>query len=311
MKEQLKSRRWRLGGLKIFAVIRVLTCLLVCLAVSLVALFKVSQARAGDVLVQLGAQLMRLPDAHYANEVQHLSVNGLNLLVQSGSSERSPEDVYGQFYGECKKRGQIRLDDEQRGAIKEFIAEGSLQHLFDGVLVERTTKGTAVACIDPEQRPWDVESLTGHMQRFVASGNLGELGLLRYAWIEPSKSGGSVFLTFWTEGPVALLDMFPSKGDAPGADFPDVARVEGGRRLLSAGLKGSALALYQHPAGGLEALGEHYRAALLAAGYYAVSAPGSDGEQFAQVFQKLNRQVVLALSGGNAKPITATLLAQP
>jgi hypothetical protein len=311
MKAPLKARRWRLGDLKIFAVIRVLTCLFVCLVISLVVLFKVSQARAGDVLVQLGAQLMRLPDAHYSNEVQHLSVNGLKLLVQSGSSERSPEEVYEQFYGECKKRGQIKLDVEQREAIKGLAAERGVERMFDGVLVQRTTSGTAVACIDPEQRPWDVQSLAGHMERFIASGNLGELGLLRYAWIEPAKSGGSVFLTFWTEGPVALLDMFPREGDAPGADFPEVARVEGGRRLLSASLKGSALSIYEHPAGNLEELGQRYRSTLLAAGYFALNAPGTEGEQFAQVFQKSNRQVVLALSGGSATPITTTLLAQP
>jgi hypothetical protein len=76
----------RIRGFRLVAVIRVLALALACLSVALVLLFQVSRARAGDVLTELGAQLMRLEDVRYRNGVQRLTINGMTLAaIQVGA----------------------------------------------------------------------------------------------------------------------------------------------------------------------------------------------------------------------------------
>ncbi len=302
--------RWRVP--RLFAAIRVLALLTLCLLVSLVALFRVSQARAGDVLVELGAQLMRLPDAFYANDVQRLSLNGLTLLLQSGSSPRGSEDVLQQFYTACKAGSQMQLTERQSEHIEPLMTSEWFRNAVDGVLVRRGKDGAAVVCIDAQGKPWDLAGITESAQRFVESGELSELGQLRYAWVRPSGTG-SVFLTLWTEGSTRLLEQFPRTGDAPGVDFPDVGRVPGSQRYLSAQLADSLLAIYRHQEGQLDELSERYHAALEAGGYRSVGRPakGKDGHAFS--YEKGRRHVLLTLTGGPAKSsaVMATILSQP
>jgi hypothetical protein len=118
-------------------------------------------------------------------------------------------------------------------------------------------------------QPWDVVSVAAAARRFVSSGDLLELGRLRYAWVRRAEHG-SAFLTMWTEGSARLLEQFPRDRDAPGQDFPELGRVPGSQRLLSARLSQSALAIYAHRAGSPEDLAPQYRSALERAGYQIV-----------------------------------------
>jgi hypothetical protein len=120
-------------------------------------------------------------------------------------------------------------------------------------------------------------------------------------------------LTLWTDGSTRLLEQFPRTGDAPGVDFPDVGRVPGSQRYLSAQLADSLLAIYRHQEGQLDELSQRYHAALDAAGYRSVGQPakGKDGHAFS--YEKGRRHVLLTLTGGTAKSsaVMATILSQP
>ncbi len=304
---QRKTRRpWRL-----FALVRVLALLTVCLIISSIALFQVSKARAGDVLVQIGAQLMRLPDAYYPNGVQQLSLNGLTLNMQSGTSERPPEEVVQKFYDACRSRAGVQLDEKQRAGIRSYLEQSTwFQNAVDGVLVQESSDGTSVICIDPEGKQWDIAGIADAAQRFVASGELAELGRMRYAWVKPGESG-SVFLTAWTTGPARLLEQFPRQGDAPGVDFPQAARVKGSQRFLSAHLADSDMAIYRHAEGELGALTDSYRAALESGGYVNVGKPAKTEQSAIFSYEKGRRHVVLTLKSGPRGSVMVSLLSQP
>lgn len=282
---------------RLLATLRVLTVLTVLLAVSLWALLRAGQARAADVLVQLGEQLMRLPDAQYGSGVQQLWVNGLELQVQSGSSDHDAELVVAQFRRQCSSRAALQLGEPERQALAPLGEGGWLGSALDGVLVEEGDGGTAVVCIDPMGKPWDVLSVAAAAQRFVASGDLLELGRLRYAFVRRTERG-SAFLTMWTEGSTHLLELFPRDQDAPGRDFPDLARVAGSQRFLSASLSDSVLSIYAHRAGTPEALAQQYRSALELAGYRIQDtfARGESGLSYA--FGRGAQQVQLTLGAG-------------
>ncbi|MEY2935206.1 MAG: hypothetical protein RL033_5955 [Pseudomonadota bacterium] len=290
---------------RLLATLRVLAVLTVLLVVSLWALLRTGQARAADVLVQLGQQLMRLPDAQYGSGVQQLWVNGLELQVQSGSSANDAELVVAQFRRECSSRAALQLGERERQALAPMGEGGWFGSALDGVLVEEGDGGTAVVCIDPMGKPWDVLSVAAAAQRFVASGDLLELGRLRYAFVRRTERG-SAFLTMWTESSTRLLEQFPHDQDAPGRDFPDLARVAGSQRFLSASLSDSVLAIYAHRAGTPEELAQQYRSALELAGYRIQDtfAHGKSGLSYA--FLRGARQVQLTL--GASKGLTLVSL---
>ena len=294
---------------RLLAVIRVLALLGLFSLVSLWALLRATRASAADVLVQLGDQLMQLPDAHYGGGVRQLWINGLSLMLESGSSQQQPEVVAAQFRAACAQRSAMQLDGRQGATVEHLKQAGWFQSALDGTLVERGEAGTSIVCLDAMSKPWDVLSIADAAQRFVASGDLQELGRLRYALVRPSGHG-SVFLTIWTEGPARLLEQFPRDRDAPGADFPDVARIGGSQRFLSARLSDSLLAIYAHRAGSLEELAEQYRAALQAGGYAPQDRYARSQGQLSYRFERGLRHVQLTLAAGNGVTL-ATLLSQP
>ena len=294
---------------RLLAVIRVTALLALCLALSLAALLRATQARAGDVLVQLGNQLMRLPDAHYGGGVRELRINGLALKVQSGSSRRHPLDVVEEFRQACRTHAAVQLDESERKQAGALNQEGWFKSALDGVLVERGDGGTAVACIDAMGKPWDVLSVAEAAQRFVKSGDLLEMGRLRYAWVGEAEQG-SVFITFWTDGPARLLEQFPRDRDAPGVDFPDLGRVEGSQRYLSARIEDHFLTIYAHKDGNVDEMSKQYRASLVRGGYQILDKYVHSEGHFTYGFEKGARHGQLTLTTHGGKTL-ATLLSQP
>jgi hypothetical protein len=294
---------------RLLAVIRVTALLALCLALSLAALLRATQARAGDVLVQLGNQLMRLPDAYYGYAVRELWINGLALKVQSGSSRLPALEVVAEFRKACATHAAVQLDERERKQAGALNQESWFKNALDGVLIEHGEAGTAVACIDAMGKPWDVLSVADAAQRFVKSGDLLEMGRLRYAWVTEAEQG-SVFLTFWTDGSARLLEQFPRDRDAPGVDFPDLGRVEGSQRYLSAHLEDSFLTMYAHREGALDGLWEQYRASLVRGGYQILDKYAHSEGHFSCAFEKGDRHGQLTLTAQDGKTLV-TLLSQP
>jgi hypothetical protein len=203
----------------------------------------------------------------------------------------------------------MQLDERESAAVARLKQAGWFESALDGTMVQEGEGGTSIVCLDAMSKPWDVLSIADAAQRFVATGDLQELGRLRFAQVRAAKQG-SVFLTMWTDGPTRLLEQFPRDHDAPGVDFPDVARVAGSQRFLSARLSDSLLAIYAHRAGSLEELSGQYRAVLTAGGYQAQDtyAHGKGHESYR--FDKGARHVQLTLATGNGV-ILASLMSQP
>jgi len=294
---------------RLLAVLRVTALLALCLVLSLAALLRATQARAGDVLVQLGNQLMKLPDAYYGNGVRELWINGLSLKVQSGSSKRSPLEVVEEFRKACVTHAAVQLDERDRKSAGALNQEGWFKSALDGVLVEHGEAGTSVACIDAMGKAWDPLSIADAAQRFVKSGDLLEMGRLRYAWVVKAKQG-SVFLTFWTDGSARLLEQFPRDRDAPGVDFPDLGRVEGSQRYLSAHLSESFLTIYAHKKGSVEDLSKEYRESLQRGGYEILDKYVHSEGHYSYGFEKGARHGMLSIVSRDGKTL-ATLLSQP
>jgi hypothetical protein len=294
---------------RLLALIRVTALLGLCLLVSLAALLRAAQASAGDVLVQIGRQLMRLPDAHYGGGVRQLWVNGMSLMLQSGESNKPPAEVVAEFRAACKAHAAMQLDERARSEVEYLGDMPWFQNVLDGVFVQNENDGSTVACIDTMGKPWDPLSIADAAQRFGKTGELLELGQLRYAWVRRTPVG-SVFLNFWTEGPARLLEQFPRDTDAPGVDFPEVARVSGSQRYLSARLADSLLVMYVHRERSLEQLEVEYRSALAVGGYTVLDRVARGKGQASFAFEKGPRHAQLSLAAQKDRTLV-TLLSQP
>lgn len=266
-------------------------------------LVRAGRASANEALAALGAELMRLPGARYANGVRRLTLNGLTLFVQSGAAPRAPHEVVAGFRAACARTASLAdAGTVLRGAAR--TPNPWLEDWLDGVVVQPRGAGTAIACIDSAGQSMEWSALGARLQRFLARGDLSELGRLRYAWVEAAAEG-SAFLTIWSEGALPLLEQFPSHGDAPGSDLPDVARVAGSRRLLSAALETSALAIYVHDDPALEMITARYEQVLVRAGYVRLESSGE-----ARVYGRPGRTLVLG-SEQEGSATYVTLLARP
>jgi hypothetical protein len=221
-----------------------------------------AEARAGEVLFDFGRELMSWQGTQPHSSPRHLTVNGLQLRVMTLSSRDGVHDLLDRFAEHCRRHGGVSEPALKDGP--EFETS-----------IRRETEGEGVlACIDSE-RPLGLDELTQRLQKVSRSGDLGELGELRYTYVRRSGDT-STALVLWTEGSANLFGMFPQTGDAPGKDPVGVPRPERTRRLLSATEQGAPYAVNVYAAEGWSEAGlRAWSMQRLAGGGWRVAAEGS------------------------------------
>jgi hypothetical protein len=195
---------------------------------------RLAYGHAKDVAMTTGEDLLRLTDEGEIGEGYKLRLNGELVMISSATTSMSLDEVLDRFQGECSTTAD--------GMSQEFLhLEASLDAKaqanvgFPGVgLTRQSTKqngfvvcfatGKAIATSDGYRRVAD----------FARSGDLGDIGSVRYVAAEALPNGGSHVVALWTEGSFPLQTMFPEQGDAPGTDLANVVRPDGSRRVFSA-----------------------------------------------------------------------------
>lgn len=263
------------------------------------ALFAARAARADldEAMIGFGAETMRLAEAREQSAPTELSINGARMLVSSGMDDRSVSEVLDVFEARCRALdGDFAAQLEQAG---ESIPEGG--DWLDGTIRQGDDERAYVACLDLGQSGLDPAGLLARVQRFLDTGDLAEIGELRYVFAERAEHG-THFVAYWTEGAFPLRAMFPSEGDAPGRDVEGVARPPGARRVLSATAAGEpySLTVYAGASMGVEALESFYRTSLVEQGFRLLEAePGEayevDGDR-GLVVEREGRIVTLVVA---------------
>ena len=96
--------------------------------------------------------------------------------------------------------------------------------------------------------------------RFVSI--IAKLGKFRYVIVDRGPGATKTHvLEQWTEGEFNLSRLFPAEGDVEGSDLPEVARPEGGRRILDASVEGATIGVrvYEAPGAPAEILAKYDR----------------------------------------------------
>lgn len=261
--------RLRKGTARLLARVRDLTPKLLRLTVFLTvvgigfALFSAHQARAqlGEIMMGLGADMMRYHDAERQDAPRQLMLNGRPIHLSSGTTKHDLGTVLDYYEKRCQERdGQLHeqmMELVRSEKLEVPQVEGSA---VDSVLREQDDDRGFVACLDLGEEEVDVEGLLDRFEEFEKSLDLAEIGHLRYVYAR--QGGGTThFVAFWTQGRFPIREMFPVEGDAPGADPDGVPRPPESRRVLSAYEKGhpQSMTMYVSPSQDAGSLERFYR----------------------------------------------------
>lgn len=233
-------------------------------------------------MLSLGREMMRFADGRAMTPVRTLALNGARVEFATGSTTESVTRVLDWYQARCAQHsgGMDRVLDAVRERLPTPLrpdAEGMAQRA--STLREGTDRAGFVACLDlGTAQTVTPEEILRRVSTFTRTGNLADVGGLRYLYAERTASGGTHMVGFWSDGEVNVTRMFPSTGDAPGDDPEDVGRPPVGmRRVLSAREEGEPYGMTVYagntPRPQVES---HYREAFQRAGWSLVPAAPHD-----------------------------------
>lgn len=254
------------------------------------------KAEVQDLMLSMGAQMMQIGEQ---TEVvpRTLRINGAQIRMRAQRvAGRTLDDVLDEFEARCRTRNGRFWEQLSGDRAKRKLDESQLD-LLDGVMRSETDLAGAVACMDVGDEQGSPSSILQRAQRFVDTGDATSFGDLRYVRAEKREEGVFVVM-MWTDGPLNLRQMFPSTGDAPGLDFPDLPRPPNGRRLFSAWEEGQAPALNVYESSGKTPgeLDTHYRAALSALGWTELNPKAGVDEARAAGLMVMRDGITVTLS---------------
>jgi hypothetical protein len=210
-------------------------------ALSLAA--KSSYASANELMMTVGAQMMRLAGAVRQDQPRTIVLNGLALRFTSGSTEAPVSAVLDFFQARCRERnGRFAEQFREITRGRPGMRVSNDPPLGNGVLRYIVGHQGTVACLDTGGQKLEPAEIIGRIRRFLSTGELSDIGELRYVMAERQGEVTS-FITFWTEGSANIFRAFGSGGDAPGLDPLYIPRPPKARRLISAWEQNQAPAL--------------------------------------------------------------------
>lgn len=211
-----------------------------CAAVSVVLGLVAARSVYGDVktsALSVGHELGKLGDVGTGRP---LRINGEPIFVASAMEDAPLSAVLDRAEAGCKANavragGEI---DALPEALKQKIPPGTSA---SGVLREQREGRGVVACLvrEDSQVSTGMKDTVARLSAMLSTGDLSQVGHLRYVFAETTESGATHVVAAWTQGPFNVLAMLPEAGhDAPGGDPPELPRPPRATRMLSADVEG-------------------------------------------------------------------------
>jgi len=207
-----------------------------------------------------------LDNARGVEAPREVHVNGLRLWVAAGHTDHRPDEVR-RWYAE-RYAGKGSATDTMTEALKSIkVLPPSVTGLSQATFGDDRMGG--MAALDLGEHV-DIRMLQNALRKLV-TGKIGEAGHFRYLYYERNESGGTRYLTVWTDDKFDLTKLLPSGNeDVPGRDIEDVPRYPGSVRVLSGDERGRAaqMAVYSGP-GSAETAALFYYARMRTLGWQA------------------------------------------
>lgn len=277
------------------------------------ALFSVRFARAEviDNALVVGRQMTEL--AHGAkNQTLKVRMNGQDVMFASQLSHDSPKAILDRYEQLC--RANAAQSPEQWKGLAENAPAGAqgkdVAETGGTIRGGSTDEGTIMCFVKSSSSK---STLGEALSTFQATGELGAIGQLRYAYVRKTKRGATHVLAAWTMDEFNVREMVPEEGDAPGDDFAELPRPDSSRRLFSMKIAGApyGLNVYESEQDPL-ALANAYDQRLTRAGWFAIDiesqakrdTPRLDGVT-GRVYEKDGLLMTVVSHVENKKTVTA------
>jgi hypothetical protein len=204
-------------------------------AVLLYVDYRIARASVMEKLLGIGQRMAPFMDnARDVEPPREVHMNGVRLWVAAGKTDHAPSEVrqwYAERYAGKGSATDVVTDGLKLAKVLPPSVSGLSQSTFGddnigGMAALDLGGGLTLAKLAP-------------MVNKLAAGKIGEVGHLRYFYFERTPTGGTRYLTVWTDDEFDMTKFLPSgSDDAPGRDIEGVPRYPGTVRLLSADERG-------------------------------------------------------------------------
>lgn len=227
----MRARRY------IAPVLRLTVFVAVCCAVVLYVDYRIAEASVMERLLGIGQRMAPyLDDARSVERPREFHVNGLRMWLAAGHTDQAPRMVrqwYAERYAGKGTATDVITEELKTAKLLPPYVDGLSQSTFG----DDNLGGMAALDMGGGLTLKTIKSKIDQL----ASGKIGEVGHLRYMYYERTSTGGTRFLTIWTDDQFDLTKFLPSGSeDAPGRDLDEVPRYPGTVRVLSADERGRA-----------------------------------------------------------------------
>lgn len=174
---------------------------------------------------------------------QMLEINGQRLMIGVKQSGLGVREVLDRFEVSCDKTSrdpkQLFADGLEMAGEDMSISSPLRGFLRLGPSKLSTWRSDLeteghLSCLATGAGTRGLRGFIERTRAFLESGDLTELGELRYVSARKLENGKTQVIAVWSEGSFRIGAMFPESGDAPGSDMPGVPRPPSARRLLTA-----------------------------------------------------------------------------
>lgn len=259
------SRRTTAAASFLSAVFRTGLFLTAACLVALGFLLRAVQADVTETLLGVGAQIMEYPGSR-EEAVRQLQLNGVSLSFRTQTVEASFADVLAHYETLCTMRDG-GLGEQLTTLLSSHTAAPSNPGVLHAVTSQTSSNEGAgyVACLDMGEAPQGLEALARKFVRFSQTGNLHDIGELRYVLarrVASDQEEKTFLLTIWVDSSFYIHQMLPLDGaDAEGRDPVGVPRPSGSQRVLSAweAQTPSSVYVYKMPATSAAEVASYYR----------------------------------------------------
>ena len=274
--------------------------------------YRVARASVMEHLLGIGQRMAPfLDDAHSVEAPREVHVNGLRMWVAAGHTDHRPAEVRSWYAARYAGKGTVT--DVMTEALK---SAKMLPPTVDGLSQAEfgDDRMGGMAALDMGNHV-DIRMLQNALRKLV-TGKIGEVGHFRYLYYERNETGGTRFLTVWTDDQFDLTKFMPSGSeDAPGRDIQDVPRFPGTYRVLSGDERGRAaqMAVYTGP-GSPETAAMFYDARMSTLGWQSdphfSAAAGKQGLHSTRYMNAKGHEVVVDLAPEevNSGRVTVTVI---
>jgi hypothetical protein len=196
-------------------------------------------AQVGERSIVLGRELAQFQDL--LGGAHRVLLNGQPIYIASAVSDETMDQVLDRFEAQCAKHTgglKAQFDALPPEQVKKFAEHAPVawSHRL-GIFREEHEREGSIACLERPNGE-GLASVAHALTAFARSGDLRDVGNMRYAYVRRTGDGRKVsVISSFTEGSFRVYDVVGKGREEPtGEDPPATPRPPRSRRLMSAAI---------------------------------------------------------------------------